>query len=401
MPRFRYSYMQRDGTMANGVAEAVDLSALADRLQRERCYLLHAAPERPWHGALGVIKLFGHGASLVLALHELGSLVKAGLPVDRGVAVVAELLPEPGLRAALLRVRDNVRRGGGLADALEAEPAYFTALHVNLIRAGEMSGALDDALLRLAEHVRQSENLRSQIQTALIYPTILMLVGMGALILLATVVLPQLAPIFAEAGRQMPLPTRVILGGAAFLREFGWLLLLAMLAGGWAIRRRLALPGPRLRWDQFKLRLPLLGSVIQSIQTARFARTTGTLLRSGVSLPVALGLARQTLGNAALNEALREAAIGVRGGKSLTEALRRSGAFPGLTAQLVSVGEETGHLDEMLVHQAELFERQAARRIENLVAILVPGLTILIGVSVAGVLAAILLAVMQLNELAS
>jgi general secretion pathway protein F len=274
-------------------------------------------------------------------------------------------------------------------------------LHVNLVRAGEAGSALDEALLRLAEHLRQHENLRSQIQTALIYPAILMLVGVAALVLLATVVLPQLQPIFADAGRQMPLPTRMILSASAFLQQFGWLMAILLTVAILLIRRRLTEPGPRMRWDRFKLRLPLVGPVILTVETARFARTAGTLLKSGVSLPVALGLARQTLGNSALSEALRGAAVDVRGGKPLTDALRKSGIFPGLTAQLVSVGEETGHLDEMLVHQAELFERQAARRIETLVAILVPGITIVIGVSVAGVLAAILLAVMQLNELAS
>ena len=401
MTRFRYSFLQRDGTTTHEVAEAADLAALAARLQRERRYLLRAAPEHSWRALLGGLRLNSEHASMVLTLHELGSLVKAGLPVDRGLAVVAELLPEPGLRAALLRVRDAVRRGSGLADALAAEPGHFTALHVNLVRAGEAGGALDEALLRLAEHLRQHENLRSQIQTALIYPVILMLVGAAALVLLATVVLPQLQPIFADAGRQMPLPTRMILAASAFLQQFGWLMAILLAVTILLIRRRLAEPGPRMRWDRFKLRVPLVGPVILTVETARFARTAGTLLKSGVSLPVALGLARQTLSNSALSDALRGAAVEVRGGKPLTDALRKSGIFPGLTAQLVSVGEETGHLDEMLVHQAELFERQVARRIETLVAVLVPGITIVIGVSVAGVLAAILLAVMQLNELAS
>ena len=401
MARYQYSFIQRDGTTAHAVTDADDVGALAAQLQREHRYLLRATPEHSLRALLGRLKLHSEHASLVLALHELGSLLKAGLPVDRGLAVVAELLPESGLRAALLRARDAVRRGSGLADALEGEPAYFSALHINLVRAGEVGGALDEALLRLAEHLRASENLRSQIQTALIYPAILLLVGVAALILLATVVLPQLQPIFADAGRQMPLPTRMILAGSDFLRRFGWLIATLIISVFYAIRRRLAQLGPRLRWDRFTLRLPLVGPVILAVETARFARTAGTLLKAGVALPVALSLARQTLNNAALSEALRIAVIEVRGGKPLTDALRRSGVFPGLTAQLVSVGEETGHLDEMLVHQAELFERQSARRIENLVAILVPGLTILIGASVAGVLAAILLAVMQLNELAS
>jgi len=193
----------------------------------------------------------------------------------------------------------------------------------------------------------------------------------------------------------------VILAGAQFLRQFGWLLAIALAGAAFATREALKRAVYRQRLDRAVLRLPLLGDVLLTVQTARFARTAGTLLKSGVALPLALGLARQTVTNTALSEALRKAATEVRGGRRLAEALQKTGLFPALAAQLISVGEETGHLDEMMLHEAELFERSSARRIESLVAVLVPALTILIGTSVAGVLASILMAVMQLNELAS
>lgn len=401
MPRFRYSFVRPDGVIAQAIGEAESEFALAARLQREHCYLLSAGPELSWRSQLANLTLRTGQSSLVLALHELGSLVKAGLPVDRGLTVVAELFPEPRLKGALLRVRDAVRRGVSLADAMEAEPDYFMAFHVNLVRAGEAAGALDDALLRLAEHLRQKDALRGQIMVALIYPAILMLVGVAALILLATVVLPQLAPIFADAGQQMPLPTQLILDASDFLQRFGWLVVVLAVLGVMALRQYLQKPENGLRWDRIKLRLPVLGSIIMAVQTAWFARTSGTLLKAGVALPTALVLARQTVTNRAMSEALRLATIDVRAGRKLTDALQKSGVFSLLTAQLISVGEEVGHLDDMLIHQAELFERSAARDIERLVAILVPALTIVIGSSVAGVLASILLAVMKLNELAS
>jgi len=401
MPRYRYSFVRPDGVVAQATAEADTELALATKLQREHCFLLSAGPERSWRRWADGISFNTGNASLILGLHELGSLIKAGLPVDRGLTVVTELFPEPRLKTALIRVRDAVRRGNSLADAMAAEPAFFSAFHVNLIRAGEASATLDDALLRLAAHLRQAQSLRGQIMVALIYPAILMLVGVAALILLATVVLPQLAPIFADAGTDMPLPTRLILDGAAFLHGYGWLLaLLIMLAGFW-VQKQWREPATRRRWDAAILRLPLLGALIMSIQTAWFARTAGTLLKAGVALPTALNLARETLTNTAMNEALRQAITEVRSGRSLTDALQKSGLFPKLAAQLISVGEESGHLDDMLVHQAELFERSAARRIESFIAILVPAMTILIGCSVAGVLASILLAVMKLNELAT
>lgn len=402
MARFSYSFLRPDGSVARAVAEAEDEQALAAQLQRERCYLLQAGPEQSWRQWLTGVKIsFGRSASLILVFHELGSLLKAGLPLDRGITSVAALLPDEALRAALQRVRDAVRRGAGLADALEAETGYFTPLHINLVRAGEAGGVLDGVLLRLAEHLSRQAAVREQIQIALIYPAILVLVGIAALVLMATVVLPQLAPIFADAGRQLPLPTKIVLDGAAFLRRFGWLLALIIGAVILAIRAGLKDPKHRARWDTAKLALPLAGELFRTIETARFARTTGTLLKSGVALPVALGLGRQTVTNAAMNEALRLVTMEVRSGQSLAEALQRSNLFPALSAQLISVGEETGHLDEMLLHQAELFERNSTRRIESLVAVLVPALTIVIGASVAGVLASILLAVMQLNELAS
>lgn len=394
--------MRPNGAIAHGVANVADEQALAAKLQRDGFYLLHVRTAPSWLTWLCGAKLrFGQSTNLVLVFYELGSLLKAGLPVDRGLSTVAELLPDGAMRVALLRVRDAVRRGSALADALEAESDLFKALHVNLVRAGEAGGALDEVLLRLAEHLRRQDAVRGQVLVALIYPAILVLVGVAALLLLATVVLPQLAPIFADAGRQLPLSTRLILSGARFLRQFGWLVALLLLAAGIGLREALKQPAQRQRWDRAMLRLPLLGGVVLTVQTARFARTAGTLLKSGVALPVALGLARQTVTNTALSEALRIAATQVRGGRGLAEALQKTGLFPALAAQLVSVGEETGHLDEMLLHEAELFERGSARRIESLVAVLVPTLTILIGASVAGVLASILMAVMQLNELAS
>ncbi|MCF3945754.1 type II secretion system F family protein [Acidiphilium iwatense] len=401
MPRFRYSFVRSDGVVVHASADSEDAQALALRVQREHGYLLHATPELSWRAWLARLRLTTGQSSLILALHELGSLVKAGLPVDRSLAVVAALLPDLGLRVSLLHLRDAVRRGATLAEAMEADPTQFSALHVNLVRAGEIGGTLDDTLLRLAEHLRQQNALRSQIQTALIYPAILVFVGISALILLATVVLPQLAPIFVDAGQKIPLSIRLTLGGTAFVRNFGWLIAIALVASVLLIRRSLERPDLRLRWDRFKLKLPLVGPVILAVQTARFARTSGTLLKAGMALPAALGLARQTLTNRALDEALRVATLGVRGGRPLAEALLASGLFPALSSQLISVGEETGHLDEMLLHQAELFERSGAKRLENLVAVLVPTLTIAVGATVASVLASILLAVMQLNQLAS
>ena len=401
MPRFRYSFMRPDGVIAQAAGEAESELALAARLQREHCYLLRAGPERSWRGQLAGLSFKMGQPSLALALHELGSLVKAGLPVDRGLTVVAEIFPEPRLRVVLLRVRDAVRRGAALADAMEGEASIFSPFHVNLVRAGEAGGALDEALLRLAEHLRQKDALRGQILVAMIYPAILMLVGVAALLLLATVVLPQLAPIFADAGQQMPLPTRLILDASGFLHRFGWLVMVLGVLGVLALRQYLEKPENLLRWDRLKLRLPLAGPIIMAVQTAWFARTSGTLLKAGVALPTALVLARQTVTNRAMSEALQLATVEVRAGRSLTDALQKTGVFPRLSAQLISVGEESGHLDDMLMHQAELFERGAARDIERLVAILVPALTIIIGVSVAGVLASILLAVMQLNELAT
>jgi len=399
--RFRYRFVRNDGVVVEAAADAEDEFTLAAKLRRERGYLLRAWPERNWQAWLAALNWRFGRSSIPLALQELGSLVKAGLPIDRSLSVVSELLPDEGLRNALYRIRDSVRRGNSLADAMEMEKSYFSVLHVNLVRAGEVGNTLSESLLRLADHLRSQAELQGQIQVALIYPMILMLVGVGALILLATVVLPQLVPIFADAGQEMPLPTRIILGASSILRESGWLLTIILALLSVLLRQILRRPKVMVKWHAFKLRLPVIGPLIQAAQIARFARTAGTLLRSGVALSASLSLARQSLTNMAINEAVRIAIIDIRAGRSLTDALKDVGVLPKFTSQLISVGEEGGNLDEMLLHQAELFERSGARRIESLVAILVPFLTILIGTTVAGVLASILLAIMKLNELAN
>lgn len=400
MPRFRTSTLRPDGSVVRATVEAPDEASLVARLQREHGYLLHVGPETGWRQRLAGLSFKTGNGALSMALLELGTLVKAGLPVDRALGVVAGLFPEPRLAATLIRLRDAVRRGLSLADALEAEPGFFPAFHVNLIRAGEETARLDDSLIRLAEYLRQADALRGTILVALIYPAVLMLVGVAALVLLATVVLPQIAPIFVQAGQPLPLSIALLLQGTEFVQHFGLAVALLLGLAGLALRQSLHNATTRQRWDRLKLRLPLLGGIILAIQTARFSRTTGTLLKSGVALPAALGLGRQTLTNTAMAEALRVAILEVRAGRSLHGALQGAAIFPQLTAQLVAVGEESGCLDDMLLHQAELFERSAARQIEGLVAVLVPVLTLGIGAGVAGVMASILLAVMRLNDLA-
>lgn len=402
MPLFRFKAVTAEGAMVAGEIEALSADAAIAAIQARGEFPLSAVD-----ATLGLSRRFGlparrTGASqraISIALRELATLLEAGLPLDRALDVVRALGADKRLDQALVAARDRVRGGAGLADALAAE-ALFPKLVLSLIRAGELAGALDVALRRAAEYQERAHLLTESIKSALIYPIILIATAGLSITFILTTVLPQFKPMFAEAGQALPLPTRIVMFAGDLVSNYGWAILLALGAGIIGLRRALKQRGFRRIWDRNLLRTPVLGGLVLKTEIARFSRTLGTLLASGLPLPNALLATRDVLGNQAMADAVETMARDLRAGEGLSELLRRIKLFPGLVIQLVKVGEESGKLEDMLLRQAEIYDREVSRTIDRLMAALVPGLTIGLGLIVAGIIASILLAILKVNELA-
>jgi len=335
-------------------------------------------------------------AQVVQFTQQLATLLGAGQPLDRGLQILLDLPESEKAKRLLERVRDQVRGGTPLSDALEAEHGSFSRLYVNMVRAGEAGGSLDETLARLADYLERSANLKSSVVNAMIYPAFLVGMVLMSLMVLLVYVVPQFAPMFADMGIEMPLITKIVLAVGSTLQNFWWAILGAIvLTVGW-LRRQMADPVARLGIDERLLKMRVVGDVIRKVETARLARTLGTLLKNGVPLLNGLTVARNVMGNTVLAEAVGNAAEEVKTGGGLGYALTQSKRFPKLALQMISVGEESGELDTMLMKVADTFDIEVKNTLDRLLAALVPATTIVMTVVVAMIMLAIVLPIMNI-----
>src|SRR5271166_3199902 len=393
MPSFRWSAINGGGEVVGGVMEAPERAVVVERLQRQGQIVLRAdlADRRRGLGDLLQIELFrARGldkAALGEVTRELAIMLAAGQDLDRALRFVADNTRSARARTILGNVRDKVRGGTSLAAALAGEPRSFSKLYVGLVRAGEAGGTLPATLDRLATLLERERSLTASLRSALIYPSLLVIAAVGSIMLLLNYVLPQFAPIFEQAGAQLPVATRVLMAsGTAAGAATPWQLL--------------ARPAYRLEFDRLLLRLPIVGGLLRETIAARLTRTLGSLLQNGVPLIPALGIAKDALGNLAAAAVVEAAALGAKGGAGLARPLGAAGLFPARTIHLLQLGEEAAQLSAMALKAADIHDEQARLMMQRLVALAVPLITITMGLAVAGIVSALLTAMLSLNDLA-
>ena len=394
MALFRYRALSTAGESLDGQMEAGSADEVIVRLQDQGYLPVEARPADEGGG----IALFSRGAKrdldaeqILQFTSQLSTLLAAGQPLDRALSILLEL-PESGeARKVIGRIRDVVRGGAPLSVALEQQHGLFSRLYVNLVRAGESGGGLDLALARLTEYLERSRELRSRVINAMIYPAILVVLVLGSLAALLMFVVPQFEAVFESLDAPVAWYTTAVLGVSALLRNFWWLGLLAAIGLFFWVNRQLADPAARLRLDARLLSMRRVGSLVARLDTARLARTLGTLVGNGVPLLTALNLSGNVLSNRVLASALEAAATEVKSGSGLGYALGRQKVFPRLAAQMIQVGEESGELDTMLYKVADTFDLETRNAIDRLMALLVPAIT----VSMAALVGAIILSVLM------
>lgn len=404
MTAYRYRAILTGGSVVSGVIEAPSEAAVIDHVRGLGQFPVSASLAtanrltRFIAAAVGSREQLSY-RQLAIATQELATLVGAGLELDRALSILERLGDLGALQKNFAAVRTRVHGGANFAEAVAAEPA-FPKFFVSMVRAGELGGSLEPTLRRLSEYLARSVAVREAITSALVYPIILLATAGLSIIFILTFVLPEFRPLFSEAGQALPWPTRMLMALGDFLRGFWWALVGFAAATAIALRHWLRKPQARFWVDRYALRIPVFGALLASVDVERFGRTLGTLLSNGVPLPTALPIAADVIGNSALAAAVRESATGLREGDSFADALGRGELFPSVTLDLIRVGEETARLDEMLLRQADLDEQRIRHTVNRLLAILVPALTIVLGLMVGALIASLLTAILSINDLA-
>jgi general secretion pathway protein F len=408
MPSFRYTAVLPSGELAQGLLDAPTESAVIEQLRRQGSLTLKAEPADKSRGFLADLLSaeFAQGRTLSASevaniTRELAVMLGAGQDLDRALRFLVDTAPNPRMRTILTQLRDAVRDGSPFAAALAQHPRSFPRLYVGLIRAGESGGMLAATLARLAELLERQRALKATVVSALIYPAILVITGIGAIVMLLTQVLPQFTPLFAQAGAALPPATAFVVGLGAFVSNYGLYALLFLVALVVTARQALKRPSVRVVWDRWMLRVPVLGPLSREVLAARLSRTLGTLLQNGVPLVAALGIVVDVIDNTAGEAALRSATESAKGGAGLSRPLQAAGIFPLRMVYLLRLGEETAQLGPMALRAAEIHEEQSRLGIQRLVSLMVPVLIIVIGGAVAGIVSSLMLAMLSLNDLAS
>jgi len=401
---FSYKAVNSEGIIQEGSKEAKDEETLVALLQADGLI-----PIKVSLAGFKFTHLFsiqqGHDGltqkEIVSFTQELATLLQAGLPLDRSLVVLMDLIDQDSKTYDLIkRVLKRVKGGVNLADALESESNAFSRFYINMLRAGEAGGSIDVVLGQLSEYLEQSKELKDTVSTALIYPTILVVMALSSVFLLLTFVVPQFTEMFESAGKELPLSTQIVVGMAEWLQSYWWILFIMGCGVFFGMRYELNIGPRKARWDRVILSLPLFGEIIRNMNTTNFTRTLGTLLSNGVPILTALGIVKGTLNNLVLVQAVSEAEENLKQGKDMSSALIASGQFPKMATQMIKMGEETGKMEEMLERTAKTYDKQLKITIERMLAMLEPILIVTLGLLIAGIIISILSAILSVNDLA-
>jgi general secretion pathway protein F len=408
--KFRYQAVEGNGSTVTGVIEAEDRRSALNLLS-ERGLLPSALEASNGQAAAAPLLVpkaasakrisFGSGIrrkEVTAFTGEMAALLGAGIPIPQALDGLAQEEENPQLQEVIRQISETVRKGASVSAALEEHPRLFSKLYVSMVRVGEEAGALPKVMADLAALLEHEDEVRGEVVAAISYPAFVLAFGIFTVIVLLAVVLPRLFSMLQEMLDILPLPTLILLKVSGTLQQhWPWFLggSIALAAGlVWYVRS----PQGAMAWDRLKLRLPLMGSIFRAAALSRFARTLGTLARSGVSLLPALKIVENTIGNLVLAKLIARVSEETRGGDSLAAPLKKLGIFPNTVVQMISVGEETGKLDEMLLKVADIEERHMRTRTKTMVSLLGPALILVVGMLVGFMVIALLLPIFKMSR---
>lgn len=392
MATFTYTARSFAGEMRTATLEAQSRDDVIAQLRRQRLNVVkidEATPKKPKRGHIKM-------RDIVILTRQFSTMINAGLPLVQAMTILADQSQNKTLSEIMRKVVFDVESGNTVADALSKHPQAFTNLYVNMVAAGEAGGILDTILMRLATFMEKNDALVRKVKGAMIYPGVIMSVAAIAVTVLLIFVIPVFENLFTSAGLALPLPTRIVMGASRFLKGYWYIVLAVIGTATFLFRRYNATSDGKLKIDKFMLKVPVLGDVLRKSAVSRFTRTLGTLISSGVSILDGLEITAKTAGNRVVQDAIMESRSSIAGGDTIAQPLKKSGVFPPMVISMISVGEQTGGLDEMLSKIADFYDEEVDAAVSNLLSLLEPVMIVFLGVVVGGMVVAMYLPIFDM-----
>lgn len=407
MAVFSYKGMDAAGKKVSGIIDAENLKSARAKLRKVNVFPTEVNEGGrkdgvSVSGGFSIRKFFGKPkvSDVANMTRQLSTLINANIPLVDALSALVEQIEQPVLRSALSEIREKVREGARLADAMRSYPNIFGDLFINMVHAGEISGALDTVLLRLADFTEGQARLNSKVKGALTYPLVMGIVGVALMGFLLVFVVPKIVKIFEDTKATLPLPTRVLVGLSGFVQNYWYLVILAGIGLYFAFKKYKAKPKGRRFLDKMSLKVPIFGDMFRMIAVSRFCRTLSTLMAAGVQLMPSLDIVKGIVDNMILSEVIEETRTSVKEGESIAEPLKRSGQFPPLVTHMIAIGEKTGELETMLEKVANTYDDQVNTKVSTLTTLLEPLMIVVMGGIVAAIVLSILLPILKLNQMA-
>ena len=409
MPVYAYKGFNASGKQITGTKDADSPKAIKQLLRKDGIFITDLSEsggrtksETTKKAAINLAFLTERVSSqdIAVSTRQLATLVQAGIPLVQSLTALVEQVENPTLKHAWSDVKQRVNEGAGFGDALGGHPRIFSQLYVNMVRAGETSGALDVVLQRLADFTESQAELRGKLVGTMIYPIIMVIMACVVTSILFIFVIPKITRIFESQKMPLPILTEILISVSNFAKDWWWAVLPLIVAAAYFARRYIRSEKGRPKWDHFTLRAPLFGPLVRMVAITRFAKTLGTLVASGVPLLTAFDIVKAVVQNHVLAEVIEHARDSVKEGDSISAPLKRSGEFPPIVVHMIAVGEKTGQLEEMLNNIAKAYEVQVSARLQAMTSMLEPILLVFMGVVVALIVFAILLPLLQISSFA-
>ena len=399
MPNFKYIVKNQEGKTVKGEADAKSKENLIELLRKQNFTIISVGDDQQSQAKKTQIARKVKLEDLVIFSRQLATMVEAGITLVSVLDILSQQIENKGFGRVIARLRDDVEAGSSFSQALAKHPRIFSQLYINLVKAGESSGMLDDILNRVAGYLEKTASLQRKVKTAMVYPAAVVSIAIGITTFLLVKVVPTFQGIFDMLGGSLPLPTQILIALSNFIRH--WLLLgiIGVIILAIALARYVKTEQGKFMLDSFMLKLPILGDIIKKVSVAKFARTLSTLVKSGVPILSSLEIVAKTAGNKIVERAVEESRRSVREGKNLAEPLSKSPVFPPMVVRMISVGEQAGELEKMLTKIADFYDEQVDAAVSGLTSMIEPLIILFLGVVVGGIVLAIFMPIFKITEI--
>ncbi|MGM0442114.1 MAG: type II secretion system F family protein [Elusimicrobiota bacterium] len=404
MPIFTYQAKTPSGNTVEGEMEVNSKGTVVDRLRDKRMIVLEVKEKKessvkeifdkinPFSGKV-------KGKDLVIFSRQLSTMVSAGVPIVQGLSILSRQIENPYFKEIVEELTEDIESGEAIAVAMEKHPDAFNDLFINMVKAGELGGILDIILERLADYLEGASELKGKVKSAMVYPAVISFIATAVTIFLLVVIIPTFAEVFESFGQELPLPTQLLLNFSAFLRSYILYMILGLVLIVVGFLRYYKTESGNKKIDTILLKLPLFGILLKKVSIARFTRTFGTLVKSGVPILEALETVAKTSGNKVIEGAVLDARESIREGEKIADPLQESGVFPPMVMQMISVGEETGNLDLMLTKIADFYDSEVDAAIDGLTSMIEPIIIVAMGLAIGAIVIAMFLPIFEMSTM--